>query len=375
MQNLDNKNEKIYILGIETSCDDTCASVVRDGREILSNVVASQHEIHKKYGGVVPELASRRHIEVINIIIKEAVEQSGIGIDNLSAVSVTNRPGLVGSLLVGVGAAKAICYAKKIPLIAVNHLKAHLFSNMLLNPCMSDDSASGGFTGDSLMDGSVDNNLTFKFEDNLTDGGFIGLIVSGGHSSLYLVKPDWNIEEIGHTRDDAAGEAFDKIARYLGLGYPGGPVIDKMAREGDPSQINLPRPMLESGDFNFSFSGLKTAIIYKTKRHKELTSKENLPNLVASFQKSIVDVLVEKTINACLKFNLKKILVSGGVAANSKLREEFEKRAGEKNLEVFIPPIPLCMDNAAMVASLGYYEYLKGNFSRLDIDVYSKSEI
>jgi N6-L-threonylcarbamoyladenine synthase len=354
-------NRQNYILGIETSCDDTCASVVRGGREILSNVVASQNEIHKKYGGIVPELASRRHIEVINIIIKEALEQSGIGIDDLSAVSVTNRPGLVGSLLVGVGAAKAICYAKKLPLIAINHLKAHLFSNMLINSGMPGSSAGDSFTGSSL--------------DDPAGSGFIGLIVSGGHSSLYLVKPDWNIEEIGHTLDDAAGEAFDKIARYLGLGYPGGPVIDKIAREGDPSLINLPKPMLESGDFNFSFSGLKTAIIYKTKRDKELTSIENLPNLVASFQKSVVDVLVEKTINACLKFNFKKILVSGGVAANSKLREEFEKRAGEKNLEVFIPPIPLCMDNAAMVASLGYYEYLKENFSRLDIDVYSRSEI
>ena len=342
MQNNYYKSD-INILGIETSCDDTCAAVVQNGSKILSNVVASQNYIHEKYGGVVPELASRKHIEVITIIIKEALEQAGFKLKDISAVSVTNRPGLVGSLLVGVGAAKSISYGAKIPLVAVNHLKAHLYSNILIEPEQ--------------------------------EGGFIGLIVSGGHSSLYVIECDWSISEIGHTVDDAAGEAFDKIARFLNLGYPGGPVIDKLAREGDPSIIELPRPMLESGDFNFSFSGLKTAVIYRTRKNPEIASKENIPHLVASFQESVVDVLVEKTIKACLEFKFNKILVSGGVAANSRLREKFEIKAKENNIEVLIPPIPLCMDNAAMVACLGYHEFIRGNFSNLDVDVYSRSDI
>ena len=337
------KKKDLLILGIETSCDDTCAAIVENGSSILSNVVASQNTIHEKYGGVVPELASRRHIEVIDIIISEAILQAGVLLDDIHAVSVTNRPGLIGSLLVGVGAAKAIAYAKKIPLIAVNHLKAHLFSNMLVNPEMG--------------------------------GGFIGLIVSGGHSSLYIVDTDWKITEIGHTVDDAAGEAFDKIARFLNLGYPGGPVIDRLAKQGDATKIELPKPMLGSGDFNFSFSGLKTAVIYRTKKEPELKSAANLKDLVASFQNSIVEVLVDKTIKACKKFGCKKILVSGGVAANSRLRELFTARAGQENIELYVPPIHLCMDNAAMVACLGHDEYKKGNHSGLDIDVYSKSDL
>lgn len=316
---------------------------MKNGTEILSNVVSSQSEIHRKYGGIVPEIASRKHIEVIDIIIKEALESSKIDIEKINAVSVTNRPGLIGSLLVGVGAAKAISYSKKIPLIAVNHLKAHIFSNILENPDIG--------------------------------GKFISLIVSGGHSSLYLVDDNWNIMAIGHTLDDAAGEAFDKIARFLNLGYPGGPIIDRLSRMGDSDFINFPRPMAESGDFNFSFSGLKTSLIYKTRKDRKLKEEKNIPGLVASFQKSIVDVLVGKTISACRKYNIKKILVSGGVAANSKLREEFQKRGEDNNISIFIPSLYLCMDNAAMVACLGYYEYINENFSSLDIDVFSRTEI
>jgi N6-L-threonylcarbamoyladenine synthase len=340
------KAKDIYILGIETSCDDTCASVVLNGREILSNVVASQNEIHAKYGGVVPEIASRKHVEVIDIIIKEALLQSGIDFGRLAAVSVSNRPGLIGSLLVGVGAAKAIAYAKKIPLIAVNHLSAHLFSNFLVQPDTGSD--------------------------------YIGLIVSGGHSSIYTIKNAGGtsrIKNIGHTVDDAAGEAFDKIARFLGLGYPGGPVIDRIAKLGDPHSIDMPRPMLKTDDYNFSFSGLKTAIIYKTKKEPRLLQKENLVNLVASFQEAIVDVLLEKTFSACRNLGYVKILVSGGVAANSRLREKFYQKAKSVNVDVCIPPLNLCMDNAAMVACLGYYEYISNRFSGLDIDVYSKSDI
>jgi len=338
------KNKKdIYILGIETSCDDTCASVVKNGSVILSNVVSSQNEIHRKYGGVVPEIASRKHIEVIDIVINEALERSGINLDKIDAVSVTNRPGLIGSLLVGVGAAKAISYSKNIPLVAVNHLKAHIYSNILKNPDIK--------------------------------GGFIGLVVSGGHSSLYFVDSDWNIKEIGHTVDDAAGEAYDKIARYLGLGYPGGPIIDRLSKRGDPYYIDFPKPMMNSGDFNFSFSGLKTSLIYRTKKDEKLTARKNIPSLAASFQKSIVDVLTEKTIKAASKFGVKNILISGGVAANSKLREEFLRKGRENNIKIFIPPLYLCMDNAAMVACLGYYRYLEGRFDDLKVDVYSRSDI
>jgi N6-L-threonylcarbamoyladenine synthase len=332
-----------YILGIETSCDDTCAAVVRNGSDILSNVVSSQDEIHRKYGGIVPEIASRKHIEVIDIVIKEALERSGTSLGIIDAVSVTNRPGLIGSLLVGVGAAKAISYARSIPLIAANHLEAHIYSNLLGNPDIR--------------------------------GGFIALIVSGGHTSLYFVDDNWNIEQVGHTVDDAAGEAFDKIARYIGLGYPGGPVIEKLSKKGDPDYIDLPRPMIDSGDFNFSFSGLKTALIYRTKKEPKLLAEKNIPGLAASFQRSVVEVLTEKTIGACRRFDADRILMSGGVAANSRLREELERKGRKNDIKIFIPPVYLCTDNAAMVACLGYHKYRKKDFDDLEIDVYSRSDL
>jgi N6-L-threonylcarbamoyladenine synthase len=338
-----NNKNNIFILGIETSCDDTCASVIKDGNVILSNIVSSQNEIHAKYGGVVPEIASRKHIEVIDLIISEAMQKAGITYDDVHAVAVTNRPGLLGSLLVGVGAAKAISYYYNKPIIAINHLKAHIYANF----------------------------LTYEKPDD----EFIGLIVSGGHSSLYYVKDLSNINEIGHTVDDAAGEAFDKISRYLELGYPGGPVIDKLSKNGNPGYIAFPRPMIDSKDYNFSFSGIKTSLIYKTKKDPDLLKEENIPSLVASFQKAAIEVLVEKTFSAAHAYGVKKILISGGVAANSLLREEFHKRAVIEKMEVYIPPIYLCMDNAAMIACLGYYEYLDGNISDYNIDVYSRSDI
>jgi N6-L-threonylcarbamoyladenine synthase len=338
-----NIQKDIYILGIETSCDDTCASVVKNGKEICSNIVSSQNEIHSKYGGVVPEIASRKHIEVIDIVIMEALKQAGLDAGRIDAVSVTTRPGLIGSLLVGAGAAKAICYSLGIPLIAVNHLKAHLYSNL-------------------LMDGNI-------------EGGFIGLIVSGGHSSLYLVGKDFKISEIGHTVDDAAGEALDKIARFLNLGYPGGPIIDRLSGQADENAVDFPRPMIDSGDFNFSFSGLKTSLIYRTRKNRDLLKKENICNLVASFQKSIVDVLAVKTIAACRRFNLNRVLVSGGVAANSRLRKELAEKGKDNGIIVNIPSKDLCMDNGAMVAALGYCRYIRGEMDNLDIDVYSQSDI
>lgn len=337
------KTRQLTILGIETSCDDTAAAVVKDGRHILSSIVSSQNDIHRRYGGVVPEIASRKHIQMINIVIEEALREAKTAMEEIGLISVTNRPGLIGSLLVGVGAAKAISYACNIPMIAVNHLKAHLFSNLLANPEI--------------------------------EGNFIGLIVSGGHSSIYHVDGQFHITELGHTVDDAAGEAFDKIARYLGMGYPGGPIIDRISREGDEDLIDFPRPMWDSKDFNFSFSGLKTALIYLTRKNKDLTHKSNLPGLAASFQKAIVDVLVEKSIRAARHKGLDRIAISGGVAANSRLREEFIRRCREENISVFIPPLKLCMDNAAMVGCLGYYEYLGGKESSLDVDVYSRSDL
>lgn len=340
------KESGTIILGIETSCDDTCAAVVKNGREILSNVISSQNEIHEKYGGVVPEIASRKHIEMIDIVIGEALFKAGIAPEKINMVAVTNRPGLLGSLLVGVGAAKAFSYYNQIPLIAINHLKAHIFANILAN-----------------------NEINFDIPDK-----YISLIVSGGHSSLYIVDENLTIKEIGHTVDDAVGEAFDKIARYLNLGYPGGPVIDRISKKADPHFIEFTRPMLESGDFNFSFSGIKTALIYRTKKYPGLMKEENIPNLTASFQAAAVDVLIQKTIRACVKYKISKVLVSGGVAANSRLREEFMAAGYKHKIKIYIPPINLCMDNAAMVASLGYFEFRKGHLSNPDIDVYSRTD-
>jgi len=340
------KNDNMLILGIETSCDDTCAAVVKNGREILSSVISSQNEIHEKYGGVVPEIASRKHIEMIDIVVKEALLKAGAAAQEINLVAVTNRPGLLGSLLTGVGAAKAFSYYNCTPLIAVNHLKAHIFANILAYDDISFD----------------------------LPGKYISLIVSGGHSSIYIVDENLTMTEIGHTVDDAVGEAFDKIARYLGLGYPGGPAIDKISKNGDPHFIEFTRPMMDSKDFNFSFSGIKTALIYRTKKFPELMNQKNLPDLCASFQAAAVDSLVHKTIKACGEFRLDRILVSGGVAANSRLREEF-MAAGEKHkIKIYIPPISLCMDNAAMVASLGYFEFKKGHLSELDIDVFSRTD-
>lgn len=310
---------------------------------MLSNIVSSQAELHSKYGGIVPEIASRKHVEVIGMVLKEAMETAGTSFDKIDAVSVTNRPGLIGSLLVGVGAAKAISYSRKIPIIAINHLEAHLYSNMIENPSISSN--------------------------------FIGLIVSGGHTSLYRVDSERNIKEIGHTLDDAAGEAYDKVARYLGLGYPGGPVIDRLSRKRNLNLINLPKPMIDSGDFNFSFSGLKTSLIYRTKKDKKLLLKENIPSLAAGFQRSIVEVLISKTIRAAKEYEVENVLVSGGVASNSELRREFLKKGRENNLKIYFPPLYLCMDNAAMVACLGFYRFMEGRFDNLNVDVYSKSDI
>lgn len=305
------------ILAIETSCDETSAAVVADGKEILSNIVASQVEFHKKYGGIVPEIASRRHVEVINPLIKQAMDEAKVRFSDLDAVAVTYGPGLVGALLVGICAAKAIAYAQDIPLVGVNHIEGHIYANFL--------------------------------KSKIPNFPFISLIVSGGHTMLVLVKDHCQYETLGRTRDDAAGEAFDKVARFLGMGFPGGPIIDQISKKGNPSAIEFPRAMMEEG-YDFSFSGLKTAVI----NHVKKFGKENVEDIAASFQEAVVDVLVEKSIRAAKKKSVRTIALAGGVCANSALRNTLKEKAKKEGIEVSIPPTYLCTDNAAMIAAAGY---------------------
>ncbi|MBU1026451.1 MAG: tRNA (adenosine(37)-N6)-threonylcarbamoyltransferase complex transferase subunit TsaD [Candidatus Margulisbacteria bacterium] len=325
------------ILAIETSCDETSAAVVKDGCKILSNIIATQVEFHKKYGGIVPEIASRKHIEVINPIIEQALDKAKVKFKDLDAVAVTYGPGLVGSLLVGLCAAKAIAYSLDIPLVGVNHLEAHIYANFL----------------ETRHSSLVTRNRKFPF---------VCLLVSGGHTMLVLVKDHGEDEVLGRTRDDAAGEAFDKVARFLELGYPGGPIIDKLAKEGDPNAIKFTRPMLDQG-YDFSFSGIKTAVVNLVTRNPQLETR----NIAASFQQAVVDVLVAKTIRAAKEYNCKTIALAGGVSANSALRKEMETQAKNNKLKVLIPPLSLCTDNAAMVGCAGYYHLKDKKASDLNL--------
>jgi len=328
------------IMGIETSCDETAAAIVKDGKKIISNVVASQISIHQKYGGVVPEIASRKHMEYIIPVIDKALDESGEKITDLSAIAVTYGPGLIGSLLVGLSVAKAMAYAQNIPLIGVNHLEAHIYANFL--------------------------------EHNEIKPPFVCLIVSGGHTSLVYIRHFGEYELLGQTKDDAAGEVFDKIAKFLNLGYPGGPIIEKLAKEGDPSSIQFPRPILNDKTYDFSFSGLKTAVIYHIKELEKRNKNIPVSDILASFQQATIDVLVEKTIKAALQFKAKQIILAGGVAANTSLRREIKKKANLFNIKVFYPSISLCTDNAAMVASAGYYKFKENKKSSLTLDAASR---
>jgi N6-L-threonylcarbamoyladenine synthase len=307
-----------YTLGIETSCDETSVAVLRDGREILSNIVYSQAHLHEKYGGVVPEVASRNHIKKLPFAVKEALDQAGLDFSDISLVGATYGPGLVGPLLVGLSYAKAVAYALNKPFVGVNHLEGHIFAHYLENPDAPPP--------------------------------FVALIVSGGHTLLVEVRAYGEYEILGETRDDAAGEAFDKVGKLLGLGYPAGAALDKLARQGNPKALALPRPMLDSDSLEFSFAGLKTAVVYYLRDHADA----NRADVAASFQEAVVDVLVEKTLRAARQRNIKRVIVVGGVAANSRLRERL---LSQKNLQVFFPKMELCTDNAAMIAACAYFRH------------------
>ncbi len=326
----------MLILGIETSCDDTSASVIRveDGIKILSNIVSSQAEIHKRYGGIVPELAARRHIELIWPVVDEALLRAGISLDHIDLISVCHGPGLIGSLIVGCSFAKAISFVRNIRLIGVNHLEGHLFSVLPVE------------------------NLDFPF---------LGLIVSGGHTSLVRVDGPLRYREIGKTRDDAVGEAYDKVAKLLGLGYPGGPIIDRLAGQGRADAIPFTRPYLPEG-LDFSFSGLKTAVLNLVKSLPEERLREMIPDICASFQATVMDVLEKKVEWALRREGLKRVVISGGVAANSELRRRFHALAERLQITLHIPPPKLCTDNAAMIAAAGYLRYISGRLSDLRLN-------
>lgn len=320
------------VLGIETSCDETSSAVVRDGHQILSDVVSSQVDLHAKFGGIVPEIASRKHVELITPVIDQALEQASLGFKQIDAVAVANRPGLLGALLVGVSAAKSIAAALDVPLIGVHHLEGHIYANYLVNP-----------------------NLGFPF---------ICLVVSGGHTDLILVRDHGDYAILGRTRDDAAGEAFDKSARVLGLGYPGGPIIDRLSKDGDPDAIKFPRARL--GDtLDFSFSGLKTALI---KFYREKGSDYRVEDIAAAFQAAVVDMLVDTTLLAVEKMGVRRIALAGGVAANSALKSRMTKEAAVHGIELSYPPPRLCTDNAAMIACAGYHHIVRGEVDGLDLE-------
>lgn len=327
--------QPILTLGIETSCDETSIAVLSGERDVLANVVASQVALHERFGGIVPEIASRAHVQAINPSLAEALQRADVTLWDISMVAVTEGPGLIGSLVVGVAAAKALASVLDVPLVGVNHLEAHLYANLL--------------------------------EDQQAGPPAIGLIVSGGHTLLVRMHDHGIYEVIGQTLDDAAGEAFDKIGRHLGLGFPGGPAIDKLARKGDPNAIAFPRAVTEGG-YDFSFSGLKTAVVNYLNRERGEGREPKVEDVCASFQEAAVDVLVQKAVRAAVDFNLPSVFLSGGVAANSRLREALEAACTKAGVRLFSPSLDLCTDNAAMVACCGFNRYRRGIRSGLDLN-------
>lgn len=324
------------ILAIETSCDDSGAAVVADGRRILSSVVSSQIEVHRVYGGVVPEIASRQHLESISLVVQDALDQAGIGLGQLQGVAVTYGPGLVGSLLVGVSYAKGLAFSLNLPLVAVNHLEGHIYAGFL--------------------------------QEDLPRFPLVALVVSGGHTSLIRMEDHGRYQLLGETRDDAAGEALDKVARALGLGYPGGPALERLASQGDPRAIAFPRSWLEEGSLDFSFSGLKSAVLNYLNSARQKGSEVDRAQVAASFQEAVVEVLVEKAVDAATRSQARELMVVGGVAANRRLRQRMEQRAGEKGLKVRFPPLELCGDNAAMIGCAAHYQMARGQLAGLSLN-------
>lgn len=333
---MENKKDDVIILAIETSCDETAAAVIRNGREVLSNVISSQVPLHTLFGGVVPEIASRKHMEEINPVIELALKEANVTFDDLTAVGVTYGPGLVGALLVGVAQAKAIAYAKHLPLVGVHHIEGHISANYIENPDL--------------------------------EPPFMALVVSGGHTHLVLVKDYGVYEIIGRTRDDAAGEAFDKVARAVGLGYPGGPKIDKLAKQGDPHAIEFPRAHVEGSPYDFSFSGIKSAVLNYINSCEMKNEEINKANLVASFQNAVVDALCSRAVNAAKEYKMERLALAGGVASNSALRSALEKACESNNMKFYRPSAIFCTDNAAMIGVAAYYEYMAGVRHGLDLN-------
>ena len=326
----------ILILAIESSCDETAASVVKNGRQILSNVISSQIALHTLYGGVVPEIASRKHIEKINQVIEQALSDANVTLEDIDAIGVTYGPGLVGALLVGVAEAKAIAYAAKKPLVGVHHIEGHVSANFIEHPDL--------------------------------EPPFVCLIVSGGHTHLVVVKDYGEFEIIGRTRDDAAGEAFDKVARAVGLGYPGGPKVDKAAKEGNKHAIEFPRAKVGDSPYDFSFSGLKSAVLNHINHAKMMGEEINVPDLTASFQNAVVDSLVTRAVAAAKEYGYEKLAIAGGVASNSALRGAMQEACDRENLQFYYPSPIFCTDNAAMIGVAAYYEYMKGHRSGWDLN-------
>ena len=326
----------IIILAIESSCDETAAAVVKNGREVKSNVISSQIDLHTLYGGVVPEIASRKHIEKINQVIEEALKEADITLEQIDSIGVTYGPGLVGALLVGVAEAKAMAFAANKPLVGVHHIEGHISANYI--------------------------------ENKELEPPYICLVVSGGHTHLVVVNDYGDYQVIGRTRDDAAGEAFDKVARAIGLGYPGGPKIDKLAKEGNAEAIKFPRAKVEGSPFDFSFSGLKSAVLNHINMCQMKGLEINEADIAASFQSSVVDALLERAILACREYGMNKLAIAGGVASNSAIRKAFEEKCARENIQFYHPSPIFCTDNAAMIGVAAYYEYIKGTRHGWDLN-------
>lgn len=333
----------MLILAIESSCDDTAAAVLEDDRKVLASVVSSQFDVHARFGGIVPELASRRHIEAIWPVVQEALDAAGVKLEQIDCIAATRGPGLIGSLLVGFTFAKGLALVNNIPCVGVDHMAGHLHSVFLCDPA--------------------------------PEFPYVALVVSGGNSSLYRVDDQLSFQCLGRTRDDAAGEAFDKVAKLLDLGYPGGPIVGQLAEQGDEKSISFPRAWLDKDSLDFSFSGLKTAVVNYVHRHLQQDKPLPVADICASFQEAVVEVLVEKTIRAVMGCTISTVVLGGGVASNRRLREKMQQRCDEENIRLFVPPPVFCTDNAAMIGLAGFYSFQLGHCVGPDTDVYSRSPL